>query len=186
MTSIDSQFVLLAHFGPDQAPAAHLRPDHWDLMFEMQAALLTLKLSCLPQFDQKGSLQKIKASRSPDHRLHYLGYEGEISGNRGAVTRILKGRFWLRGGHLSPDATVGQTLGPLMNEGLPAGDPHARPSLVLTKLAQLDGNAPVELALTWEEPTRPGSGVTQIDLGFKLVPVGQSTELTFAGSRRDA
>ena len=42
------------------------------------------------------------ATRLPDHRKHYLDYEGEISGNRGTVARIDAGTYE----QLSPEVYV--------------------------------------------------------------------------------
>ena len=59
--------------------------DHWDIMFEIDSALTTWSIppQCFP-----GSPFVCPAVRLPDHRKHYLDYEGEVSGNRGIVSRI--------------------------------------------------------------------------------------------------
>jgi peroxiredoxin (alkyl hydroperoxide reductase subunit C) len=51
---------------------------HWDLMVEDGGALVTLKLVAEPGGGVAGT-------RSFDHRLRYLEYEGPISGDRGSV-----------------------------------------------------------------------------------------------------
>jgi hypothetical protein len=64
---------------------------HWDLMIESGEVLRTWRLEAPP-----GPGMLISATQSPDHRLFYLEYEGEVSGGRGTVTRWDHGRFeWL-------------------------------------------------------------------------------------------
>ena len=59
------------------------------------------------------------AIRLPDHRKHYLDYEGEVSGDRGTVSRIDSGtyeqqspvRFMLHGVNFSGSLTIdGNTI----------------------------------------------------------------------------
>jgi hypothetical protein len=61
---------------------------HFDLMLEAQGKLRTWRLPVPPQ---PGSC--IVAEASFDHRLHYLDYEGPISGDRGHVRRWDHGTF---------------------------------------------------------------------------------------------
>ncbi len=82
------RFVLLHHRYPPQAAA----PDHWDLMFDTQDALLTLQIVTLPSSGGAGA-QRLPATRLADHRRRYLTYEGEISGNRGRVRQWAAGEF---------------------------------------------------------------------------------------------
>ncbi|MBI5360130.1 MAG: hypothetical protein HZA48_06050 [Planctomycetes bacterium] len=63
---------------------------HYDIMLEKEGALETWKAmnppnyyACHPSFAQKIA----------NHRTAYLDYEGEISGNRGKVTRWDKGTY---------------------------------------------------------------------------------------------
>ena len=79
------EFVILHHQMLDDSP----RPSHWDLMFQQQQELLTWAIKSNPfeVFDQ------IPVRRLPNHRLEYLNYEGEISGGRGMVKQLAKGKF---------------------------------------------------------------------------------------------
>ena len=78
------RFVLLRH----EMPVSSLRPTHWDLMLERGGALRTWALDAEP----RGSCQ-LTATRLGDHRLEYLGYQGEVSGGRGVVERVDEGRY---------------------------------------------------------------------------------------------
>ena len=85
------RFVILHH----QSPTG----DHWDVMLETDSALTTWSippqsLTCLPF--------ACSATRLPDHRKHYLDYEGEISGNRGTVSRLDAGTYE----QLSPEVFI--------------------------------------------------------------------------------
>jgi hypothetical protein len=73
------RFVILEHDHP------HL---HWDLMFEVGAILRTWRLEAPPL-----SSPSIPAEPLGDHRLHYLDYEGPVSGGRGTVQRWDAGTF---------------------------------------------------------------------------------------------
>ena len=46
----------------------------------------------LPQYPVGASFA-CPATRLPDHRKHYLDYEGEVTGNRGIVSRIDAGIY---------------------------------------------------------------------------------------------
>lgn len=74
MSSRSRRFVLLAHDWP--AP-------HFDLLVEDGAACRTWRLEHLPS-----STNSVAVEPLPPHRLHYLTYEGPVSGGRGAVTRV--------------------------------------------------------------------------------------------------
>lgn len=83
---MERRFSVLKHTLPDD------QGWHYDVFFEMDEALFSLKL------DQAPSPNFI-ATRQFDHRKKYLDYEGPISGNRGSVT------IWDRGtmkGEVSP------------------------------------------------------------------------------------
>ena len=73
------RFVVLQHDWP------HL---HWDLMLENGANLRTWRLSEPPNPGPPIALALL-----PPHRSMYLDYEGPVSGNRGAVRRVLSGTY---------------------------------------------------------------------------------------------
>jgi hypothetical protein len=73
------RYVILEHDHP------HL---HWDLMLEEGAVLRTWRLAAPPH-----EAQAVAVEPSFDHRLHYLDYEGPISGGRGQVTRWDHGTY---------------------------------------------------------------------------------------------
>lgn len=98
------RFVLLRH----DCPADYRDGPHWDLMLERpdtaeEHRLATWSLLALPApwsepqaSDQEPASQAIEATKLPDHRAHYLDYEGPVSGNRGSVSRVAGGRVeWL-------------------------------------------------------------------------------------------
>ncbi len=102
-----ARFAILHHRAP--------QGEHWDLMLERGGVLLTWQLSRDPG---DGACLPIPARRLQDHRTHYLDYEGPISGDRGVVTRVDRGRvkftkvtafecaFELTGGRLGGAFTV--------------------------------------------------------------------------------
>lgn len=73
------RYVILEHDYPER---------HWDLMLEAGSALRTWRLLQCPTTGAD-----VEAQPLPDHRLHYLDYEGPISGGRGSVTRWDYGTF---------------------------------------------------------------------------------------------
>jgi hypothetical protein len=73
------RFVVLTHDFPTL---------HWDFMLEHGDALRTWRLARAPL-----ELAPVAAEALPDHRLHYLDYEGPVSGNRGEVRRWDAGEF---------------------------------------------------------------------------------------------
>ena len=81
------RFVLLRH----ECPPSLGKPSHWDLMLEREGRLLTWSLLALPL--AWGGDEAIAATRLADHRIEYLDYEGPISGDRGAVTRVDRGEY---------------------------------------------------------------------------------------------
>ena len=86
------RFVLLFH----ECPPSLGKPSHWDLMLEREGVLLTWNLPALPAAwggDVAAGKEEIAATRLADHRIAYLDYEGPISGDRGAVTRIDRGEY---------------------------------------------------------------------------------------------
>jgi hypothetical protein len=73
------RFVILEHDHP------HL---HWDLMLEAGDILRTWRLSAPPRPGET-----VAAEPAFDHRLHYLDYEGPVSGGRGRVVRWDHGTY---------------------------------------------------------------------------------------------
>jgi DNA polymerase Ligase (LigD) len=61
---------------------------HWDFMLERGDALRTWAID-LPLV----AGQDLPARALADHRLIYLDYEGEISGNRGSIRRVDAGTY---------------------------------------------------------------------------------------------
>jgi hypothetical protein len=74
------RFVILEHDHPEL---------HWDLMLETGGVLRTWRLARPP--DAPGAL--IDAVALPEHRLHYLDYEGPVSQGRGVVQRWDAGEY---------------------------------------------------------------------------------------------
>ena len=95
------RFVLLRHEVPDGIGCN----SHWDLMIErpgvtQEHRLATWSLETLPKAWadvlslktlKNGSADLLEATKLPDHRAHYLVYEGPLSDGRGEVTRSLAG-----------------------------------------------------------------------------------------------
>jgi DNA polymerase Ligase (LigD) len=73
------RFVILEHDWPHR---------HWDLLLQFGDVLRAWRLESPPT---PGS--DVRASANVDHRLHYLDYEGPVSGNRGHVKRWDAGEF---------------------------------------------------------------------------------------------
>jgi len=73
------RYVLLHHDWPTP---------HWDLFLEAGCVLRAWRLLESPRPDVD-----IPATANRDHRLHYLDYEGPVSGGRGTVTRIAEGSY---------------------------------------------------------------------------------------------
>lgn len=80
------RFVILRH----DMPPGSLRASHFDLMLECDDVLWTWACDAVPR-DNSPTF----ADPLPDHRLVYLTYEGEVSGDRGSVTRIAAGKYEL-------------------------------------------------------------------------------------------
>jgi len=102
------RFVILYHQSPTE--------DHWDVMLETDSALTTWSI---PPQCSGGSSFACPATRLPDHRKHYLDYEGEIIDHRGIVSRVDTGTyeslslatFILYGTHFSGRLTIeGKTM----------------------------------------------------------------------------
>ena len=78
------RFVILYH----EMPVGDERSSHWDFMLQQGATLRTWALDAAPELDAT-----VHAVRLPNHRLHYLDYEGPVSGERGTVTRWDSGQY---------------------------------------------------------------------------------------------
>jgi hypothetical protein len=80
------RFVVLFH----ETPAGSARGKHFDLMLEHDGVLRTWAMEKMP-----ATGEIVAAEKLPDHRLHYLDYEGEVSGNRGDVRRVDAGVYYV-------------------------------------------------------------------------------------------
>ncbi|UUO05575.1 hypothetical protein M4951_19630 [Blastopirellula sp. J2-11] len=78
------RFVLLYH----QFPSGHADASHYDLMLEADGELRTWRLGAKPDM-----LRPVQGQPIAPHRLAYLDYEGEVSGDRGSVTRMDRGEY---------------------------------------------------------------------------------------------
>ena len=76
--------VILYHETPDDAAV----DSHLDFMLQANDELLTWRWDIIPQDNQV-----FVAARLANHRVEYLTLEGQLSGNRGTVTRIDQGTF---------------------------------------------------------------------------------------------
>ena len=94
------QFVVLVHRpgpgsvhrqGPDSARSVAL---HFDWMFEVDQRLRTWATPPT-ELDVDSGTWEVACESLADHRLHYLNHEGEVSGERGTVTRKIKGVYTL-------------------------------------------------------------------------------------------
>jgi hypothetical protein len=80
------RFVILEHTGsPTYKPGVH-----WDLLLEQGEVLKAWEL-----LQPLESVLEQEIRTLPDHRLHYLDYEGPISGDRGSVKRWDAGDYQL-------------------------------------------------------------------------------------------
>jgi hypothetical protein len=91
-----NRFVVLLH----QPGIASKRgaKTHYDWMFESEGQLLTWTTAPMkPGIESTQINDPIVTACEPlpPHRLAYLEYEGEVSGGRGSVTRLLAGRYTL-------------------------------------------------------------------------------------------
>lgn len=97
---LEPRFAILHH----ALEASAGRFDHWDLMLEHDGVLVTFELERLPS-----NTGPFTARRLADHRLTYLEYEGHISGNRGQVVRLDRGRYREHNIDDASKATVNET-----------------------------------------------------------------------------
>lgn len=86
---MSTRFVLLRHEVPDDFG----RPSHWDLLLERETGCWTWAIEQLPgRLTGEEEPATVEATRLPDHRKHYLEYEGPVSDDRGMVRRELEGQ----------------------------------------------------------------------------------------------
>jgi hypothetical protein len=76
------RFVILHH--------QLLTGNHWDVMLEVDSALLTWSI---PPQSPLGSSFVCQTTQLSAHRKNYLDFEGVISGNRGVVSRVDAGTY---------------------------------------------------------------------------------------------
>ena len=81
---MNGRFVILLH----RTPPGYERGDHWDVMFEDGQRLRTWAVTRPPTHGCA-----VTAERLADHRMLYLDFEGEISENRGVVSRWDAGTY---------------------------------------------------------------------------------------------
>lgn len=82
------RFVVLRHeVGPEFTRQGGT---HCDWMFQLDDALRTWATDLVDRFDHP--IQTI-GRKLQDHRIDYLDYQGNLSGNRGSVTRLLAGNL---------------------------------------------------------------------------------------------
>lgn len=84
MKTDPQRFVILLH---TTSPRMQ-RPTHWDLMLETSDRLETWALEFAPDGRDVICCQSL-----PQHRKHYLNYEGPVSNDRGNVRRWDAGTF---------------------------------------------------------------------------------------------
>lgn len=80
--------VLLHRVGPS---FGRTRADHLDWMFERSDGML--RTWATPPVDRFDEPLVLSATRLADHRHAYLDREGQVSGDRGHVTRLMSGEF---------------------------------------------------------------------------------------------
>jgi hypothetical protein len=98
-----AEFVLLLHECPSGVP----RATHWDLMLQVGGVLRTWVLHALPAAwknspvdaeppaGSRDRMDVVAAEEIQSHRLDYLSLEGPLSGDRGSVVRVDRGRYEL-------------------------------------------------------------------------------------------
>ncbi|MGB7344689.1 MAG: hypothetical protein WBD20_10770 [Pirellulaceae bacterium] len=90
----DSQFVILRHelatIPEEQGPSLRSAPAHFDWMLQVGESLLTWSTTPVADLDRDLNLDAIQL---PNHRCAYLEIQGEISGGRGSVTRLVRGQL---------------------------------------------------------------------------------------------
>lgn len=76
---------------PDVQPSTPVT-DHLDWFFQ-QTRDNSLPLKTLATSVVLAASPQIEATLLPDHRVRYLDYDGEVSGNRGCVQRLVTGTY---------------------------------------------------------------------------------------------
>ena len=102
MNQLQDRFVVLRHWvgvglqrqsgwnGDELDESEGSGQSHFDWMFEVEGELRTW---ATPPVDDFENSFEIHADRLPNHRLKYLDYEGELSGERGHVEQVLHGHL---------------------------------------------------------------------------------------------
>jgi hypothetical protein len=90
-----SQFVVLHHTVGDSLDRTS--ESHFDWMFAQHGSLRTFATPVIESLDSevemtRGVIER-DAQQLPHHRIEYLNHEGEISGGRGHVHRVIAGTF---------------------------------------------------------------------------------------------
>ncbi len=85
------RFAILRHELPQNAS----RPSHWDLMLEHRGVLITWELPTLAFDKLPATFEQLQIRRLADHRIAYLTYEGPVSNDRGTVTQVDCGTYWV-------------------------------------------------------------------------------------------
>jgi hypothetical protein len=85
------RFVLLHH----ECPPGYVKPSHWDFMLEFDPVLWTWELRRLPAAWNGDAAEggTLTATRLADHRIDFLDFEGQLTGDRGSVRRLMEGEF---------------------------------------------------------------------------------------------
>ena len=65
--------------------------DHYDWMFDVDGSLITFQCPLAPEALTAGDTVGVR--RLADHRRAYLTYEGAVSGDRGRVRIVDRGRY---------------------------------------------------------------------------------------------
>lgn len=82
------RFVLLQHDVGSQLQRTQQR--HFDWMFEVDGALRSFATDVIHPLDK---MIEVDAQSLADHRIEYLDHEGEVSGQRGRVRRLIGGTY---------------------------------------------------------------------------------------------
>lgn len=84
------RFVVLRH---DVGPQLNrTTASHYDWMFEVGGVLRTWATQPIMRFDEP---LEFDCELLSDHRLEYLDYEGDVAGDRGSVSRLIRGAYRL-------------------------------------------------------------------------------------------
>lgn len=64
-------------------------------MLEHRGVLITWELPTLAFDTLPATFEQLRIQRLADHRIAYLTYEGPVSSDRGTVTQVDSGAFWV-------------------------------------------------------------------------------------------